>query len=78
MSEGGEPYELPTAFTREDLEKLAESKAAIYAAAEAYAEEHRGEPKYAEYNSQFEQRERALTQQVKKKKKVKRPKMLLR
>ena len=69
-------YELPQAFTREDLKKLRESKQTIAEDSEAYAEEHKNDLRYVEYNKQFEERERALQESDLKKKKKKPPKML--
>jgi hypothetical protein len=68
-------YELPTAFTREDLKRLRESKEHIQEDTEAYAEEHKNDLRYVEYNKQFEEREKALQDDPKNKKK-KPPKML--
>jgi uncharacterized membrane protein YesL len=68
-------YELPQAFTREDLQRLRDSKRNIAEDTEAYAEEHKNDFRYVEYNKQFEERERALQDSDKKKKK-KPPKML--
>ena len=72
-------YELPQAFTREDLQKLRESKKNIAEDSEAYAEEHKNDLRYVEYNKQFDERERALQEEDAKKNKKKRarpPKML--
>ena len=69
-------YELPQAFTREDLQRLRESKQNIAEDTEAYAEEHKNDFRYVEYNKQFEERERALQDNDKKKKGKKPPKML--
>ncbi|MBQ8308692.1 MAG: hypothetical protein IJX96_02540 [Clostridia bacterium] len=72
-------YELPGSFTREDLKRLRESKQNIIEDSEAYAEEHKNDLRYVEYNKQFEERERALQDEVDKngkKKKRKPPKML--
>lgn len=72
-------YELPQAFTREDLKRLRESKQNIAEDTEAYAEEHKNDLRYVEYNKQFDERERALQDEdVKKgkKRKPKPPKML--
>ena len=74
-------YELPQAFTREDLQKLRESKKNIAEDTEAYAEEHKNDLRYVEYNKQFDERERALKEEDAKKgkkrgKKLKPPKML--
>lgn len=69
-------YELPTAFTRDDLKKLRESKEHIRVDTEEYAEEHKNDLRYVEYNKQFEEREKALQDDTKNKKKKKPPKML--
>ena len=75
-------YELPQSFSREDLKKLRESKQAIVEDNEAYAEEHKNDLRYVEYNKQFDERERALQEEEaargKKKRgaKLKPPKML--
>ncbi|MBQ7924272.1 MAG: hypothetical protein IJ329_03095 [Clostridia bacterium] len=74
-----EIYDLPTSFTREDLKKLRESKQVIAEDTEAYAQEHQGEARYVEYNKQFDEREKALQDELDKngkKKKRKPPKML--
>ena len=64
-------YELPQAFTREDLKKLRESKQNIAEDSAAYAEEHKNDEKYVEYNRQFDERERAIQEADAKKKKKK-------
>lgn len=70
-------YELPQSFSREDLKRLRESKQNIVEDSEAYAEEHKNDLRYVEYNRQFEERERALQEEDgKKRKKLKPPKML--
>ncbi|MBQ7370176.1 MAG: DUF624 domain-containing protein [Clostridia bacterium] len=70
-------YELPKAFTREDLKRLRESKQNIIEDTESYAEEHKNDLRYVEYNKQFDERERAIQDDDKnKKKKRKPPKML--
>ena len=48
-------YELPEAFSREDLQKLRESKTAIAEDSERYENEHKNDKKYVEYNAMFEQ-----------------------
>ena len=68
-------YELPTSFSREDLKRLRESKQNIIDDTEAYAEEHKNDLRYVEYNKQFEEREKALQDEGKRKKR-KPPKML--
>ncbi len=60
-------YDLPTAFTREDLKRLKESKQNIAEDTEAYAEEHKNDLRYVEYNRQFEEREKALKEEDEKK-----------
>ena len=72
-------YELPKSFTRDDLKKLRESKQQIEEDSEAYAEEHKNDLRYVEYNRQFDEREKALQEEENKKKKGKKfkpPKML--
>ena len=71
-------YELPSSFSREDLKRLRQSKQNIIEDSEAYAEEHKNDFRYVEYNKQFDEREKALqeTDGKKKKKKLKPPKML--
>jgi len=71
-------YELPASFTREDLKRLRESKKNIAEDTEAYAEEHKNDLKYVEYNRQFDEREKALQDEDAKGKRKKRkpPKML--
>ncbi len=60
-------YDLPTAFTREDLKKLRESKQNIVEDSEAYAEEHKNDFRYVEYNRKFDEREKALQEEDAKK-----------
>ena len=72
-------YELPSSFTRADLQRLRESKKNIAEDTATYAEEHKNDLKYVEYNKQFEEREKALQDEVDKngkKKKRKPPKLL--
>ncbi len=74
-------YDLPSSFSREDLQRLKESKQSIVEDTEAYAEEHKNDLRYVEYNRQFAERERALQDEDmkkggKKSKKLKPPKML--
>jgi hypothetical protein len=64
-------YELPQAFTREDLQKLRASKQNIAEDTEAYAEEHKNDLRYVEYNRQFDEREKALQESDNKKKRKK-------
>ena len=65
-------YELPQSFTREDLKRLRESKEVIAEETEAYAEEHKNDLRYVEYNRQFDEREKALQEEDAKKGKKKR------
>jgi uncharacterized membrane protein YesL len=71
-------YDLPQAYTRDDLKKLRDSKDHIQADTEAYIEEHKNDERYVEYNRQFEERERALkeAEEGKKLRKRKTPKIL--
>ena len=69
-------YELPQSFTREDLQKLRRSKEVIIEDTEAYAEEHKNDLRYVEYNRQFDEREKALQEEDAKKGKKKRGKKL--
>lgn len=75
-----EIYQLPDSFSREDLQKLRESKQKVVDDVEAYAQEHKDDEQYVEYNRQFDEQEKALKEEdeekKKKKKKVKRPEML--
>jgi hypothetical protein len=71
-----EVYELPSSFTREDLKRLRESKQQIAEDTEAYKEEHKDDERYVEYNKQFDDLEKALQEQDKKKKNKKKPKLL--
>ena len=64
-------YELPQSFTREDLQRLRESKQNIAEDTEAYAEEHKNDFRYVEYNRQFDEREKALQESDNKKKRKK-------
>ncbi len=71
-------YDLPASFTREDLKRLRESKQSIAEDTENYAEEHKNDLRYVEYNRQFDEREKALAEEDAKKnkrgKKLKPPK----
>ncbi|MBQ3220797.1 MAG: hypothetical protein IJB34_02395 [Clostridia bacterium] len=72
-------YDLPTSYTREDLKRLRESKQNIIQDTEDYAETHKNDIRYVEYNRQFDEREKALQEETDKKgrkKKRKPPKML--
>ncbi len=66
---------LPEAFTRADLLRLAESRAAVARELAAYEEAHGGEEKYLRYNQIFDEREKAL-EDGKKKRATRPPKML--
>ena len=72
-------YELPQSFTRDDLKKLRESKQNIAEDTELYAEEHKNDLRYVEYNRQFDERERALQEEDMKgkKKRAKKPPRIL-
>ena len=72
-------YDLPQAFTREDLKRLRESKQNIIEDTEAYAEEHKNDFKYVEYNRQFDEREKAVREEEDKntKKKNRKPPKIL-
>ena len=69
-------YQLPDSFSRDDLRRLKESKKAMEEDVRTYEEEHKDEERYVEYNKQFEEREKALQDEGKKKKPPKPPKML--
>ncbi len=73
-----EIYQLPESFSREDLQKLKESKQKVVDDVDAYEEEHKDDEQYVEYNKQFEEQEKAIREEDegKKKKKIKRPEML--
>ena len=75
-----EMYQLPESFSREDLQKLKESRQAVEEDVRAYEAEHEKDERYVEYNRVFEERERALREEEaggkKKKKKPSPPKML--
>ncbi len=66
-------YELPQSFSREDLKRLRESKENIMEDTETYAEEHKNDLRYVEYNRTYDERERAVAEEDAKKNK-KRPK----
>lgn len=66
-------YELPQSFSREDLKKLRESKENILEDTETYAEEHKNDLRYVEYNRAFDEREKAVAEEEAKKNR-KRPK----
>ena len=71
IDDGLRIYDLPTSFTREDLKKLRESKETIAEDTAAYVEEHKNDEKYVEYNRQFDEREKAIQEADKGKKKKK-------
>jgi hypothetical protein len=66
-------YELPQSFSREDLKRLRESKENIKEDTELYAEEHKNDLRYVEYNRAFDEREKNVAEEGAKKDK-KRPK----
>ena len=72
-----EIYQLPDSFSREDLQKLKESKQKVVDDVEAYEAEHKDDEQYVEYNKQFEEQEKALQPaKAKSKMMVKRHEML--
>ena len=79
IDDGLQVYELPQSFTREDLVKLRESKQNIAEDTEQYAEEHKNDLRYVEYNKHFDEREKAIQDETGKngKKKKRRPPKLL-
>lgn len=77
IDEGAEPYHLPETFSREDLRKLSESRKTMEADVTSYEEAHKNDERYVEYNRQFEDREKALEGNGKKKKPPKRPPKML-
>jgi len=77
IDDGMEVYQLPESFSREDLQRLRESKEKIDEDVKAYEEEHKNDEQYVEYNRQFEEQERALEEDGKKKKKPKHPPKML-
>ncbi len=56
-------YDLPASFSREDLKRLRESKENIAEDTAAYAEEHKNDLRYVEYNRQYDEREKALQEE---------------
>ena len=68
-----EVYQLPDSFSRDDLQKLRESKNAIEEDSKAFEEEHKDDERYVEYNRLFEETERALQDEGGKNKKKKAP-----
>ncbi len=77
IDDGVEVYQLSESFSRDDLRKLKESKAAMAEDVKNYENEHKDEEKYVEYNRQFEEREKALKEEDGKKKKPPRPPKML-
>ncbi len=81
VDDGVDMYQLPDSFSREDLQKLRESRTAVEEDVKKYEEEHKGDAQYVEYNRFFEEQERAIHDdgkpgKKKKKKNAKRPKLL--
>ncbi len=80
VDDGVDMYQLPDSFSREDLQKVRESRAAVEEDVKKYEEEHKDDAQYVEYNRIFEETERAIKEDgkpgKKKKKNVKRPKLL--
>lgn len=77
IDDGEEPFLLSEAFSREDLTKVEESRRKMREDALRFENAHKDEERYAEYNRQFENREKALEGENKKKPKHP-PKMLRR
>ena len=78
LDDGAALRMLPETYSRADLEKLRESKAAMQREIDEYYEAHKNEDRYVEYNKQFEEREKALEDvRHKGKKKSARPPKLL-
>jgi len=50
--------ELPTSFSRKDIEKLNESRRILYEDNEKYIEEHKNDPEFVQYVEQFEKLEK--------------------
>jgi len=50
--------ELPTSFSRKDIEKLNESRRILYEDNEKYIEEHKNDPEFVQYREQFEKLEK--------------------
>lgn len=75
LSEGEELYQLPENFSRADIRRVGESRKSLGAEAENYCRAHIGDERYAEYNKNFEEREKALP--GKKKKPPKKPPKML-
>ncbi len=78
IDDGTDIYQLPESFSREDLQKLRDSRNKMDEEVKAYEEEHKNDEQYVEYNRQFDERERALEEENggKKKKQKRPPKML--
>lgn len=78
IDDGLDVYQLPESFSRDDLQRLKESKEKIDESVKEYEDEHKNDEVYVEYNRQFEERERALEEENgKKKKKPKHPPKML-
>lgn len=60
ISEGAELYQLPEQFSRADIRRVGESRNRLGAEAEEYRKAHMSDARYAEYNKNFEEREKAL------------------
>ncbi len=80
IDDGVDLYQLPDSFTREDLQKLRESRNTMEEGVKAYEEEHKEDEQYVAYNEQFDAMQAALQEDdgkdKKKKKQPQRPKML--
>lgn len=75
LSEGKDAVVLPKDFTRAQLEAVARNRAEIADEAQQFERAHKDEPHYADYNKQFEDRDKALKTDKKKRAKGA-PKML--
>ncbi len=80
IDDGVEIYQLPESFTREDLQRLRESRETMEEGVREYEEEHKTDEQYVSYNEQYDALAAALQGEdgsgKKKKKKTERPKML--
>lgn len=75
LEQGTELVVLPSEFTREDLVSVAQNREKIKQEADDYENAHKNEARYADYNKQFEDRDKALKTDKKKRTKGA-PKML--
>jgi len=73
--EGKDVLVVPEQFTRESLTAAAENRSDLIREAQEFEDLHKSEPRYADYNKQFEDRDKALKSDKKKRAKGA-PKML--